>query len=496
MVDAATNSNNRPDFQTAAYQQMSPTWTLVGDVSGGTSRIQACGETYLPKEPAEKPDAYQRRLKRSRFFNVYSRTRNALVGMVFKSDPQLDEDVPDNIKQHLENVDLAGTHIDVFAKNLFTDAFEGHAFILVDMQPALPAGSTLADERAANRRPFWVKYRACQAVNWRTEVINGETVLTQITFEENSHIPAGEFGETAVTKYRVFRLVDGVVTWSLYRKVTEQGKEEIILDPVTPNTGTVSVKRIPVAVVYGNRKGLLVSEPPLLDLAHLNIDHYQQNSDYRAQLHALIPILVRKGVPEELQEKLIVGPGTIADVPTDGELKYISHDGKAIEATRQAITDLEQRMGALGLAMLTAKDETNTKTATEIRSNDIQQTSDLATMARSLQDALELALQFHAEYLGLESGGSIKLGVAESDLVLDGSMLGALSNALSKLQISPEYWVAVLKRAFPGIEVSGLLDFIKANPFKGGQPAGLNDMLKGAGSILNPPAPPVPPPAQ
>src|SRR5688572_18854459 len=143
---------NQPDYKVAAYTAMSAAWTLVRDVSGGTDTVRAAGETYLPKEPAEKDANYQRRLKRSVFFNAYRRTREALVGMVFKKDPELSEDVPQVIQDHLENVDLAGTHIDVFAKEVFSDAFEGHVFILVEMQPSLPQGSTLADEKDTGRR--------------------------------------------------------------------------------------------------------------------------------------------------------------------------------------------------------------------------------------------------------------------------------------------------------------------------------------------------------
>src|SRR6185369_3790121 len=154
---------------------MSPAWTIVSDVSGGTAVMRAASKTYLPQEPAEQDANYQRRLARSVFFNAYSRTRDALVGMVFKTDPELGDDVPEKIQKDLENVDLAGSHFDVFAKELFTDAFEGHSFILVDMQPKLADGATLADE--AGRRPLWVKYKACQAVNWRTSQVNGETIL-------------------------------------------------------------------------------------------------------------------------------------------------------------------------------------------------------------------------------------------------------------------------------------------------------------------------------
>jgi hypothetical protein len=96
----------------------------------------------------------------------------------------------------------------------------GHAFIYTDMPPKLPAGATLADERAAGRMPYWVSYTAKQALNWRSKpetraitlsngatvgVPTGRRILQQITFEECSYEPDGDYGEKEVKRYRVLR---------------------------------------------------------------------------------------------------------------------------------------------------------------------------------------------------------------------------------------------------------------------------------------------------
>src|SRR5215831_10896662 len=264
---------NQPDFKNSAYMTMAPGWTIVDDVVGGTMMMRRRARTYLPQELAEPTPKYESRLNRSVFFNTYVRIRDALVGMIFKTNPEL-MDIPPAMADDIENIDLAGTHFDVFAKELFMDSFEGHVFILVDMQSGLPEGSTLADEKAAGLRPYWVKYHASQALNWRVGDVEGETVLTQITFEEKTLEPSGLFGEVEVTRYRVFRLESSQVTWELYRRVSMEGSTEsqIVLD----QSGTLSIDRIPVVVVYGNRVGPLQSSPPLLDLAYLNIAHWQE----------------------------------------------------------------------------------------------------------------------------------------------------------------------------------------------------------------------------
>jgi hypothetical protein len=42
--------------------------------------------------------------------------------MVFRENPQIGDDVPPDMKAHLEDIDLKGTHFDVFAKGIFGDA--------------------------------------------------------------------------------------------------------------------------------------------------------------------------------------------------------------------------------------------------------------------------------------------------------------------------------------------------------------------------------------
>ena len=444
---------DKPNYQNADYKDMQPAWTIVRDVSGGTVRMRQVGKTYLPKEVAEEPKAYNCRLNRSVFFNAYKRTRGALTGMVFKRNPTIAEDVPPEIVKQLENVDLAGTHIDVFSKELFEDAFEGHAFILVEMEKALDPNLDLsgqasgADEQAAGRRPYWVRYKADQAVNWRTSRINGEEQLTQITFKECNYEPDGEYGEKEVVRYRAFKRVGDKVTWELYRVVKSTtyslgGEEEMELE----DDGELSLSRIPVAIVYGKRLGLVKSEPPLLDLAYLNISHWQKYSDHSNILHVCqVPLFVRKGATTD-QAAIEVGIAGTVDVPVEGEVSWVEVEGHGIEAGRIDMLDLEQRMAVMGLSILSQRENSNI-TATEKRQDFQEMQSELSTMARSLKDAMELALQFHAEYLGLElvdAGGSIELGVDEQELIVTPEHLNVLLSAVQSNNFSLETFLTVV----------------------------------------------------
>jgi hypothetical protein len=449
------DKKNQPDYVCKSAREMLTDIQIVRDVSAGTRHLRDCARAnlYLPPEPKEQPEAYAIRKSRALLFNAYERAKNTLVGMVFSGEPELAPDVPEvmrgieaaegqaKIEGQLEDCDLAGTHLFVFAKEFLTDAFEGHAFLYVDMPPALPSGSTLADERNQDRRPYLVKYKADQAVNWR---LDSRGKLRQITFEECTTEDDGEYGEIEVKKYRVLR----PGSWQLWKKVKDDaGKESVILES---EGSTSPVKDIPVSICYTKKKKPLVSMPVMLDLAMTNLTHYAESSDYRIYLHiASRPLLWFKGRDKNKKVEA-VGPYTIFDVSDTGQVAFAETTGAALGAARQDLKDLEDQMAMLGLSMLAEK--VPNKTATEVSGDQTREMSELASAARSLKDALEQALKYWAQYLGLPSGGQVKIGVDDDDLTVTPQEIqafDAMAGRVFSTETVREVIVNARRRVFP-----------------------------------------------
>lgn len=407
------------------------------------------GPIYLPLEPGEKDQHYQYRLARAVYFNAVGITLGGSVGMVFRNDPKLTETVPEAIRGreatddqaavegHWENIDNAGSHGAVFCKEVFADAMrDGHAAILVDMPPQLTEGATAADEKG--RQPYWVSYCADDIINWRTSVVNGQTRLDLIVFREINREPDGDYGEKVVTRYRVLK----PGSWALYREV-EKGKPLIF-----EGGGPTSLSEIPVAVAYSRKCGILLSRPPLLDLAMTNISHYQKYSDFSIYLHiASRPVLWFRGrdTNKEIER---IGPYTWFDVGPDGEVAFAETTGAALDAASTDIKDLEARMSIMGLSLL-VKRTGGPITATEERNDQIEESSDLATAARSMKDAIELALKFHAQYLdkNATTGGNVELGATLDELTLTPEEMTFWSNAVAAGQYSTETMWERLQKA-------------------------------------------------
>ncbi|MGC1329211.1 MAG: hypothetical protein WA878_03355, partial [Pseudomonas sp.] len=79
----------RPEYDAAQYR-----WRLVRDVCKGSEIVKHHGDVYLPRpNPHDKSEEnrarYESYKKRAVFYNATGRTKNSLVGAVFRSWPTL-----------------------------------------------------------------------------------------------------------------------------------------------------------------------------------------------------------------------------------------------------------------------------------------------------------------------------------------------------------------------------------------------------------------------
>lgn len=454
-----------PDYQNSGYKAMALAWEYLADVLAGQDTIKAAGTKYLPQEPAELDEDYKRRLARSLFFEDYRDCVVNLTGMVFRKSPTLGEDVPELIRGRqaeegateqakeglAENIDNAGTHLDVFIQRVFQDAFFGHSFVVVDMPAKDESVQTAADELASGGRSYWCLRQAKNALNWDTAVVKGKTILTQITFKECSTERKGRFGEQEVVRYRVYALdTNGNAFWELWKEVEglDKSKKEIVLDstgPILTKKGQ-PLKRLPIAIHYGEHEGFLQSRPPLKGIADINLAYYQKYSDLSNIEHMTCAVTLMVSGGDDQNKDLTMGGNRVLWLPIGAEAEFLTVEGDSIPALERDLEMLEKRLCAKGLDFL-KDDHYVPPTATEVVLSYTERTSKLARMVRSLIDCTEQALSITAEMEGLDQGGSITLGVDENSLVLSPEQLRIYSEMNEKGQLSlPTLW-SIMDRA-------------------------------------------------
>lgn len=393
--------SDNPNITLPAVDAMRADWAVVAPLMGGTKAMRAAGKALLPQYPGEEDDVYKRRLAQSTLLPAYSETVGNMTDRVFAEPLQLGDDVPGEIAGWCLDVDRAGNDLNAWAVDWFRVGLShGICHALVEHPPA-EGVRTRADEIAAGLRPYAVLIKPEQVLGWRSE--GGQ--LTQFRYLETVEEAEGTFGVASVDQVRV--LEPGI--WKVYR-ANKDGTWKLHEEGIT------SLSRIPLVTFYTGRTGFMTARPPLIELAHLNVKHWQSQSDQDNILHTIrVPILVRIGMEtrydangQPLPGEFKVGVGTLTDLPREGDMKYVEHTGAAVEAGRKALQDLLDEMRMAG-AKLLQKDKQQTKTATQAEEEAAQELSPLARMAGQFADALAQLLQFMADYRGLPDGGMVEL---------------------------------------------------------------------------------------
>ena len=411
---------------------------------GGTTAMREAGQLYLPQEPAESPEAWTARLLRTVLFPAYEKTINTMVGKPFGAPIELGEDVPRQIQDACENIDLTGRDLETWASDVFRQTLsDGIGWAVVDY-PQVPTGATLADERVLGVRPYLIHVPLANVLGWRSKIIQGVHKLTQFRYLEITEAEDGLFGTKEVKRVRI--LEKGQVT--VY---TQNDKKEWMLDPEL--SSTVTLQEIPVVTFYTGRKGWNIAEPPLENLAWLNVEHYQSRSDQRHILHfARVPMLFAKNLGEG-NGKIVIGANRLVQGGPDSDLKIVEHSGNAISAGRQDLLDIEDAMRRVAGELLSGKVQ---KTATETDLESFEGESQLKRWVRTFEDALEECFRLMASWLKLPSGGGISIDTDWNDASLQADMITALTNLRSTGNMSQESLIWNLQQGGllpPGREV-------------------------------------------
>lgn len=404
-----TSKQKKVNSHHAIYDKNQPKRDLFRAVIGGTDTVREGTTKYLPKYPDELPAEYDARLIASTIDGVVADGHQGLVGKVFHEDPDTSKvKIDDAI---LQNIDNEGNKFAVFAKRAFADAFDGHSVIVVDAPNSDVPVRSLEDERTMGIRPYWRIYQAKDVINWRWDVDETkQTRLALLVLKECPEVPDGEFGTKTVERYRVYRNT-GTVTQELWEKVegtvANVGAEYVqVMAPMA----MPKLLAIPAAII-----GKLESEPWLLNESRLEIKAYQKESSFDIIEYLSIPVFYTVGYEGEGA----IGLGAHTHVRLNGEnaqIGFASIDSAGHTSLKATIDGIKQEIaGKLDAitkeAMPAAQGD---QTATEVVSDDSKSQARLIVWAGQLEDALNRALQFTGQFMGMgeDNAGTVELMTA------------------------------------------------------------------------------------
>ncbi len=432
-----------PSVPSSDYKAMQPYWAQVSAILAGVEAMRGVSgyggavagpaqpyanlsqikkgngggaeSPYLPRFPKEDPANYDFRRRNAPFTNIYSDISRSLAAKPFVKECALEETTPDDLKKLSENIDGMGHNLHMFAHTMFKGGIDkGVHYILVDYTK-VPAGATLADERAMGARPYWISLPAERVIAGYSAFFGGQEIITHIRIDECAVERVG-YEERTVQRVREFdreelRSVDGQVIayaparWRLHELV-EDDKHQATWQVI--DEGPVSIGIIPLVRFYtGACHGWRV-EPPLTDIAHLQVELFQQESNLKTckELTA-ISMLAGQGIngtdKNDVPLDITISPYTVlfsppgmGDTASAGKWEWLKTDAANPTYLEASNDRLGERMRDLGMLPLSVPNQTIVNTA----NISVKAHSQIQTWALIAENALEQAWKITCMWLG------------------------------------------------------------------------------------------------
>ena len=439
---------------------MSERWQPIAICVGGTQAFRENAATLLPQEPKEDEAAWKRRVSHAVLSPFLTRIAEQAAGLITRKAITLqpreeDGEVDEYWDAFIKDVDGYGTDLDSFARQLvLTSLLYGHSATLVDFPSTEPAPN-LQVERQLGLRPYFMQVRPDQLLGWRKDGDSPLAPINQIRINEYVTEPLGQFGDRVVRQIRV--LEQG--KWSVWRKGGDGW--------YVHQEGTTSLPVIPLAVTYSGKVGELMSKPPLLPIANLNLLHSQRQADQQFSLHvAAMPILVLKGW-DDTENEIALSANSALVMGPDSDCKYVEPASQAFASQAEFITSLEQQMENLGISTLFHQTYA-AETAEAKALNRTDSDSLLAVVAKDLQKCLQNALDMAAAFVGMEAP-LVHLDRDFSTQLLDGQQIAQYMSLWTQGAITHQTLLEVLERGevLNDIDIEAEIEMIESSKLAG-----------------------------
>lgn len=474
---------------------------LLRALNGGTQGMRDQGVSLLPVDWREKikPAVYASRLERSFLFPMYPDAVDAIAARPFQKAVKLKdaEGLQEELAKLEDDCDRQGTDLTSFARTMMrTEVDRGITMWLVDM-PATPKSipdgvgkdgkiverkPTLADADTLDLRPYFVKVHPDNLIDWAwRKDAGGKDELAYIqVFDETNRTDPVSGDEKVIQRIRYWSTTEWQV-WereippyqgadgsnvngpSLAVKARMAWSRSLNNTNTTGQDGYHFVSGAPhplgeVPLVWANISqfgtDLLTARAPMIDLAWLNVAHWQSASQQTFILHfARAPILSLAGAPKEYEEgtkEPALGAGaSLASASPDFKVEYVEPKGQAIEAGERDLKALEDKGATLGQQPLMMTTPGGPKTATGVSVDEVRTQAKAQAWVESLEWALYRSFVLAAKWLGVKLPEKFTVELFRDIGILARSQqdLDALDKMRARGDISlPTFLAAVIER--------------------------------------------------
>lgn len=394
-------------FVRPEVSQMAEKWTMLEDCLAGQQAVKSKRTAYLPMprvgNDKEQADRYAIYIERAVFYNATRRTLDGLMGEVFSRDPVVK--LPEPLMPILQNLDGAGSSAKQIAKKGLSYLMSfGRAGLLADY-PRTEGPVTVAQKQSGDIRPIVTLYPPQSIINWRTEMRGARRIPTMITIAENYVASDDGFEVAYQEQYIVLRIQDGIYVKQWWRKEYDDAGQllgYIKYDEVRPTDGNGAFfTEIPFCFAGCIDNNEFPDQPPLADLAVLNIGHYRNSADYEeACFIAGQPTAYFSGLTESWVKdvfangQVYLGSRAVIPLPVGGQAGLLQVSPNSMP--KEAMEQKERQMAAIGAKLIDKGGAS--KTLGEAQLDQTASSSILAAAANNMSDAMTQILRFAVKF--------------------------------------------------------------------------------------------------
>lgn len=354
----------RPDMARPAVVDMRDACELPDDLMGGNRRMRQKCRRWLPQEAKEKHRNYTIRVERSTCFPFYRDTICDLGAMPFDREIHFEQGKapPDSYSEFMRDVDGTGKSFTVFARDiLFWAMHRGMDHVLVDSSDVVSD----TKDKETSRRVYATRIDSLSMLDLddvtdtsgRKRIIYCRFILPKVVEVDRfmSHVVP-----TIVELWKPLGSEVGTKTvWEFDSKAKKWYESSV--SPYNPGENG-----IPLFTIYTQQVGHYQAEPPLEDLAWVNLAHFQSRSDHAhvmriARLITLVTLGFqgeRKGADPAAKQaaEIELGPlSRINSTKTDPKVFFLEPSGESISLSFKDMESLSDEAKRLGARHLTAQ---------------------------------------------------------------------------------------------------------------------------------------------
>jgi hypothetical protein len=391
-----------PGQLSSAATTMQSRTRMLRAVYGGTETMRAQGATFLPQYEKESNTRYQARLASTFALNKLREAVDAASAKPFRTLLKIVNNTDQDLDAWVQDVDLQGNHLHVFAHQFFNNAMlDGMCHLMVD-HPDTYNMKSLADQKASGARPFMKMFKVDDVAAAYDMYVGGDTKTVHVRIRSQRADRDG-FKEVLINQIRVVEIdptkTSGIV--QLWEQNATSGGSNWTFVEETP---LQNIAEVPFVTMFaGEKEADYQVRPTFIDLAYKQIEHWISSSDQRSILSAArFPMLACSGVqidPED-EAQFAIGPYKVLYSPeANGRWYYVEPRGTAIESGAKDLDRLEMQMDMMALNPVTG---THRQYVPQ-NERDIQETrvhSVVHDLAIGCQDAVEKAIMFMGQWTG------------------------------------------------------------------------------------------------